>query len=64
MAKRATDEEILKRLKERAPEVLSVRVDFDAVVRKILAAGSVETARAPKRAKSKRKKRVVRHASE
>jgi hypothetical protein len=59
MPKLKTDEQLLKHLKERAPEVLAAKVNFDALVGKVLAAGSVDTGRAPKRSQSsKAKKRL------
>jgi hypothetical protein len=51
MPKLKTDEQLLKHLEERAPEVLAAKVNFDALVGKVLAAGSVDTGRAPKRRK-------------
>jgi hypothetical protein len=51
MPKLKTDAELLKHLEERAPEVLAAKVNFDALVGKVLAAGSVDTGRAPKRRK-------------
>jgi hypothetical protein len=66
MPKRTTDEEFLKRLEETAPEVLSAKVDFDALVGKILAAGDVDTGRTPKRRKAatsqKRKRQAKSHS--
>jgi hypothetical protein len=46
MAKRTkhlTDEEVIARLEKGAPEVLAAKVNFDALVGKVLAAGSVGT---------------------
>ncbi len=48
-----TDEQLLKHLEERAPEVLAAKVNFDALVGKVLAAGSVDTGRAPKHRKKR-----------
>ena len=53
MPKLKTDDELLKHLEERAPEVLAAKVNFDALVGKVLAAGSVDTDRASKRVKRK-----------
>jgi hypothetical protein len=47
-----TDEELLKRLEEKAPEVLRAKVNFDALAGKVLVAGSVDIDRAPKRHRS------------
>ena len=58
MAKRTkhlTDEEIIARLEKDAPEVLSAKVNFDALMGKVLAAGPVDTGRASKRRKAKPK---------
>jgi hypothetical protein len=46
--KHLTDEEVIARLEKNAPEVLSAKVDFDALMGKVLAAGSVVTGHAPK----------------
>ena len=51
MPKLKTDEQLLMHLEERAPEVLAAKVNFDALVGKVLAAGSVDTGRTPKRRK-------------
>jgi hypothetical protein len=55
MPKLKTGTELLKHLEERAPEVLAAKVNFDALVGKVLAADSVDTGRAPKRPRSKSK---------
>jgi hypothetical protein len=47
--KHLTDEEIVARLEKNAPEVLSAKVDFDALMGRVLAAGSVDTGRPFKR---------------
>jgi hypothetical protein len=54
MPKLKTDAELLKHLEERAPEVLAAKVNFDALVGKVLAVGSVDTGHAPKRRKKHR----------
>ena len=56
MPKLKTDAELLKHLEERAPEVLAAKVNFDALVGKVIAAGPVDTGRAPKRRKRKQRK--------
>jgi len=61
MPKRTTNDELLKRLQERAPEVLAARVNFDALVGKVLAAGSVDTGRTPKRIKPKPAAKPTKH---
>jgi hypothetical protein len=56
--KHLTDEEVIDRLQKDAPEVLSARINFDALVGKVLAAGSVDAGRAPKRRQSTRRKKL------
>jgi hypothetical protein len=51
--KHLTDEEIVDRLEKNAPEVVNAKVNFDALVGKVLAAGSVDAGRASKRQKRK-----------
>jgi hypothetical protein len=51
--KHLTDEEIVARIEKDAPEVLSAKVNFDALVGKVLAAGSVDIGRAPKQRKQR-----------
>ena len=55
MPKLKTDAELLKHLEERAPGVLAAKDNFDALVGKVLAAGSVDTGRAPKYRTKRRK---------
>jgi len=55
MPKRTTDTEFLKRLEERAPEVLSARVNFDALVGKVLATDAITISHSPNRSKPKSK---------
>jgi hypothetical protein len=49
---------LIKHLEERAPEVLAAKLNFHALVGKVLAAGS-DAGRAPKR----RKRAVIKSAS-
>jgi hypothetical protein len=41
------DAELIKRLQDEAPEVLTARVDFDAIVDNVLSDGSKEQAESP-----------------
>jgi hypothetical protein len=55
MPKLKTVEQLVKHLEERAPEFLAAKVNFDALVGKVLAAGSVNTGRHPTPTKSKKR---------
>ncbi len=62
MPKRTTDKKLLERLAREAPEVLSERVDFDALVETIVSAGSDRLRSEPERRDRPAKSKAIRTA--